>query len=123
MSNAVDPQFEAEDVGDATVARLLHREIRHPEAAVELGAQLRGLVEQHGRTRIVVDLHDCHYLGSTAFASLLNLGRLLTQHGGRMALCRVGPDIKVGARIIGIEQFAPMFDTEAEAIDHVSASS
>jgi anti-anti-sigma factor len=122
MSDAAELHFDAEDVGDATVARVRDREIRHPEAAVALGAQLRGLVEQHGRTRIVVDLHHCHYLGSTAFAALLTLGRLLMQHGGRMALCRVTPDVQIGARIIGIEQVAPMFDTEAEAIAHVTAA-
>ncbi|WP_169976870.1 STAS domain-containing protein [Tautonia rosea] len=121
MSDAFEPQFVAEDVDHATVARLKAREIRHPEVAVELGSQLRALVEQHQRTRIVVDLQDTRYLSSTAFATLLNLGRLLQQHQGKMALCNLDPDVMVGARIIGIAQVAPIFDSEADAIAHVSA--
>jgi anti-anti-sigma factor len=121
MSDPTDPQFQAEDVDGVTVARVTAREIRHPELAVALGAQLRGLVEEHGRTRIVVDLHDCRYLSSTGFAALLTLGKLLQQHDGRMAVCRVNPDVLVGARIIGMEKVAGFFDTEAEAISHVSA--
>ena len=121
MSDPAEPQFEAEDVDGATVARVTAREIRHPEVATALGAQLRGLVEEHGRTRIVVDLHDCRYLSSTGFAALLNLGRLLKQRGGKMAICRVHPDVRVGARIIGMEQVASFFDHESEAVSHVSA--
>ncbi|RUL87075.1 STAS domain-containing protein [Tautonia sociabilis] len=121
MSDPNEPQFVAEDVDAATVARITAKEIRHPEAATALGAQLKGLVEQHSRTRIVVDLDSCRYISSTGFAALLGLGRLLRQHGGRMALCRVDPDVLVGARIIGIEQVAPIFETESQAIAHVSA--
>ena len=118
---APEPQFLAEDVDQATVARLTSREIRHPEVAVALEPQLRGLVEEHGRTRIVIDLGPCHYLGSTAFAAILTLGKLLKKQDGKLALCGVDPDVRIGARIIGIEQVAPIFDTEAQAIAHVSA--
>ena len=121
MSDAFEPQFIAEDVDKATVARLKAREIRHPELAVELGAQLRALVEQHNRLRVVIDLRDTRYLSSTAFAALLNLGRLLQQHGGKLALCQLDPDVLIGAQIIGIAQVAPIFSTEAEAIAHVSS--
>lgn len=123
MADEFEPQFVAEDVDDATVARLTAREIRHPEIAVELGAQLRALVEQHNRLKIVVDLRDTRYLSSTAFAALLNLGRLLHQRGGKMALCRLDPDVTIGAQIIGIGQVSPIFETEDEAIAHVSSPS
>ena len=110
------PLIDPEDVGDATVARVLIDEIRDPEAAGVLGRSSGGSSTQHGRTRIVVDLNDFRYISSTAFAAILGLAKRLGEHGGKIALCRVHPDVLVGARIIGIEQFAPIHATEAEAL-------
>ncbi len=40
-----------------------------------------------------------------------------------MALCRLDPDVTIGAQIIGIGQVSPIFETEDEAIAHVSSPS
>jgi len=111
--------FESEDVGPVTVVHVQSREIRHPSAALEFGNQLRTLIEEHGRTRLAIDLKKTHYLCSTGFSALLTIARALKAMDGAIALCNLDPEVAVGARIIGIDRITPIFDDEDEAIEAV----
>jgi anti-anti-sigma factor len=49
-------------------------------------------------------------MSSTAFAVLFTTARMVEGKNGRLALCGLSPDVLVGARIIGLERAAPIFD-------------
>jgi len=120
--SAVDSSFfDLAESGDVAIVRMTVDIIRHPPQAQEFSSDLVELVEHYKRTRIVVNLHGTHYLGSSAFAALFGLAKRLDAVGGKLALCGLDADLLTGANILGLGTIVPIVPTEAEALEIVLA--
>jgi anti-anti-sigma factor len=105
------------------VLRVEVTSVRHPQAAQDLGAEVRTAVQRHPNTGVVLDLQKVDFLGSTAFAVLLGLARDLHQHGTRLALCGLHEDVARGSSIVGLERVLSVHATEADALKALAAGS
>ena len=115
MSNDPQPHIRVELDGGVAIARVLSREVRHPEPAQELGAEVASLVDR-GYPRILLNFADNRYLCSTAFAALLTAARKAQAAGGQVRISDMDPDVLVGAQIIGLGRLIPIHATEREAL-------
>lgn len=117
MSTTVHSYFDTEHVGGVAVARITSEEIRHPHEATGLSQQLADLVARDGVRHLLIDFSRNHYLGSSAFAVLLGLAQKLEAAGGRLKVCALDPNVRIGANIIGLGRLVEIFEDERSALD------
>lgn len=120
MAADYSDHFDAEDVDGVTVVTTTTELIRHPPQAQAFSEDLARLVNHDLRTKIVINLKATRYLGSSAFAALIGLSKLVSSKGGKLALCELDPDVMVGANILSLGSLVPIFETEKEAIAAVA---
>ena len=109
------PHFHASQHGAVTIVRATGPEIRHPEPASELGAEIWGLVQDKGRKAILLDLANVKYMSSTGFAVLLGLAEKIKTAGGVLKICGLNRDVAIGADIIGLGRHIQTFSDESDA--------
>jgi anti-anti-sigma factor len=93
-------------------------EIRQPEPALELGADIRKLVDQEKPRGILVDLGRVRYMCSTGFGALLEAFRTADAAGCRLKVCGLHPDVAVGANILGLGRVIETFADERSALQN-----
>jgi anti-anti-sigma factor len=98
------------------VVEILSRELNQPRFAQELGVQLGALLDARPSDRILLNFHKTKYMSSTSFATLLNFAKAVEAVGAKLAICAMDRDVRVGADILSLGQFIPIFDDEASAI-------
>lgn len=121
MSSAYSDHFDTEDVGGVTLVTTTTELIRHPPQAQEFSEDLARLVNHEMRTKIVINMSKTRYLGSSAFAALIGLSKLVNSKGGKLALCELDPDVMVGANILGLGTIMPIYEAEKEALEAVAS--
>jgi anti-anti-sigma factor len=86
---------QVERRGDAFCARLARSRLNETEIA-GLIEELEGLITEQGCRRLVVSLgpQPPEFLYSVFLAKLVHLQRVLREHGGEMALCEAGPEVR-----------------------------
>jgi anti-anti-sigma factor len=115
---AVDSNyFDLEEAGPVAIVKMTIPTIRHPPQAQEFSADLVDLVETYKRTKIVINFHGTHYLGSSAFAALFGLSKMITPLGGKLVLCEMDHDLLTGANILGLGHSATFCATQDEALE------
>jgi anti-anti-sigma factor len=86
--------MQADDLGDSTLVRFTAPRAALDERSTSLvGEQLLALVSRRRPRSLMVDFGNVDYLGSDALALLLRLRKELHAWGGRLALCRLGPQL------------------------------
>jgi anti-anti-sigma factor len=93
MSSAQGAGLEREDFGDVTVLRLKVAMLRTDEATEALFEQTYSLVDQAGRSRLVLNCDGLDFLSSMALGKLVTLMRKTRAGGGKLALCKVNRTI------------------------------
>jgi anti-sigma B factor antagonist len=86
-------RLEVEDVGGATVASFTDRKILDERNIQILGEQLFGLVDQQGKTNLVLNFAKVEYLSSAALGMLIRLRKKVLEAGGKLVLCGIDPQI------------------------------
>ena len=99
------------------------RELNQPELAQQFGSQLRALLAIRPADAMVLNFRKTHYMSSTAFGALLEFWKQTTQANVRLAICAMDPQVRVGADILSLGRFIPIFDDEADAIAEVKTPS
>jgi anti-anti-sigma factor len=110
-----DAHYEWGHVDGVAVVEITTEEIKHPEQAQELGAQLRSLL-QAGERRLLLNLRRVTYISSTGFAVLLAFGKAVKELGGEARIGSMHPEIRIGAGIIHLGDIIPIHEDEASAL-------
>lgn len=110
------PYFNLEDRNGVTVVAVTAEEMRHPDQAREFGADLRKVMNEGGKSDILVDLEPVRFLGSTALAVLLGVYRDLTAKGGRLRISSIDPDVLPGANISGLTRLVTCYASIDDAL-------
>src|SRR5262245_59288461 len=100
MSEAqVSQTLEREDFGDVTVLRVKVPTLTSDEPTEALFRQAASVVEDAGRTRLVLNLDGVVFLASAGLGQLVTLMRKVRSAGGRLVLCKVIRNIEELLRI------------------------
>ena len=91
------------------------------DSAHELGEALEGTLRM-GKTRIVVTLAECAFMGSAGWGQLLSFVRHLGNGSGSMVIAGLSPTVKASYDLLGLNEILPEAPSEAEAIRRLAKS-
>jgi anti-anti-sigma regulatory factor len=94
------------------VIEFLSQEIASPLHARELGEQLHSLIRSDLPRSYVIDFGNVRSLGSTAFGEIANFVRRV----GRVRVCHLGHSLRLGAALIGLDDWVEFADSRHAAI-------
>lgn len=86
-------RLEVEDIGDVTVVNFTDKKILDEQNIAVIGDQLFRLVDELGRTKLLLNFGNVEYLSSAALGKLITLNRKVNQAGGKLILCSIAPQI------------------------------
>ena len=85
--------FQAEQVGDITVVRFLHRGHLTGDAVEAVAGQLDRLVNEEGRLHLLLNLANVEGIASAMLGRFLTLHHRLLAAGGRLKFCGLSPAV------------------------------
>src|SRR5947209_20277665 len=86
-------RLEVEDIGDVTVVNFTDRKILDEQNIQIIGEQLFSLVDELGRTKLLLNFGNVEYLSSAALGKFITLNKKVNAAGGRLILCNTDPQI------------------------------
>lgn len=86
-------RLEVEDIGDITVVNFVDKRIIDSENIEIIGQQLMSLVDELGRTKLLLNFGNVELLSSAALGKLIILNRRVTEAGGKLVLCAIEKNI------------------------------
>jgi anti-sigma B factor antagonist len=101
-----------EDETEVLVIEFLSPEICGPLYGRELGAQLDSLIRPGAPRNFVIDFSNVRSLGSTAFGEIADFVRRV----GRVRVCHLDPMLRLGASLIGLDDWVEFCDSRRQAI-------
>jgi anti-anti-sigma factor len=85
--------LERRDDGPVTIVAFTIRRIIGPDDVQAIGESLESIVENEGRTRLVLDLGRVDFPSSAFLGRILWILIKLKSRGGRLALCGLSPEL------------------------------
>jgi anti-anti-sigma factor len=108
---------DVSQIGDATVVRLLDREIRGEAASNDLEPELTRLVSAEGAKCVLLDLGKVEFVTSSAIVQLIMLNSALANAGARLILCALRPEVYDAFSMMKLDTLFQIEDDEAAALD------
>ena len=108
--------LEREDTDGVTVARFLLSRLEGEAAAREIFELLYALVDQVGRSRIVLNMGRVETLDSSAIGKLVMLLHKVQRAGGRLALCKLERPIFDLMQMTHMDEIVPIYGDEQDAV-------
>jgi anti-anti-sigma factor len=106
-------------VNDVSVVVFEGRDsIFHAKEVEELSDELLRLVEEEGRTRLLLSLSGIQYLSSAMLVKLIALKKRVEQDQGRLVLCGLSPVLCDIFRVSKLDHLFEIESDEASALAH-----
>lgn len=86
-------KLEVEDIGEVTVVNFVDKKILDEQNIQVIGEQLFRLVDDLGRTKLLLNFSNVEYLSSAALGKLITLNKKVNATGGKLILCNIAPNI------------------------------
>ncbi len=108
--------LDREDLDGVTIVRYRMRRLFGEENCREVFALLYGLVDEVGRSRLVLNLAQVESLDSSAIGKLVLLNHKAQAAGGRLALCCLGPAVYQTLATMHLTGTFAVYPEEREAV-------
>lgn len=105
-----------EEIGEVTVASFTDKKILDEANIQVIGDQLFNLVDEDGRTRIVLDFTNVEYLSSAALGKLITLDKKVKAARGQLRLCAIRPEILEVFEITRLNKLFDIRTTQDDAL-------
>jgi anti-sigma B factor antagonist len=109
-------RLEVEDIGDVTVVNFVDRKILDEQNIQIIGEQLFSLVDQFGRTKILLSFGNVEFFSSAAHGIIITLNKKVQSAGGRLVLCNIDPGIYASFEIMKLVKFYYICRSEQEGL-------
>jgi anti-sigma B factor antagonist len=116
MAAGFDEFVRWSNVDGVAVFEVVVRELNDPTTAQRFGATLKKLIAVRASNRMVLDFQRTEYMSSTGFGTLLEFARAAGASKIRIALCGLTPSVRLGANILSLGRFIPIFEDAASAV-------
>jgi anti-sigma B factor antagonist len=110
-------RLDIEESGDVTIAKFVDKKILDEGNIQIIGNQLFSLVEDDGRSKIVLDFSNVEYLSSAALGKLITMDKKVKAAKGKLRLCNVRPDIYEVFAITKLNKLFDMHDNLEQALE------
>ena len=71
-----------------------------------------------GAKKILIDARDLEYIDSAGIGNIISIAKLIRNHGGDIILASPSIDIMTVFKVINLQNFIKIFNTQGEAINH-----
>lgn len=109
-------RLQVSDVGGVTVVRFVDGEIRGEANIEQFGQELLRLVQEDGRTNILLNFESVEYLSSAALVKLIALHKEVKNRGGQLKMCNISPEFYEVFAITKLNTLFDIVDKEQEAL-------
>ncbi|AGA31005.1 STAS domain-containing protein [Singulisphaera acidiphila] len=116
MATADFKHLEVSMVKEVAVVEIVSKDLRGPDLALELGAELTTVAGQEWAKQLLLNFRHVRFLSSTGFAVLAKLLNDAKATGQEVKLCELDPDVRIGADIIGLSKYVDIHDHESAAL-------
>jgi anti-anti-sigma factor len=113
--------LDVDQVGDCTVARFTRRTVLDTLAVEAVGARLRDLVRDGRCRKLIVNFTQVESLTSGMVGNFVALHKEVSEAGGRLGFCCVGPFLSHIFTICRIPGEVPIYMDEAKALADLGA--
>jgi len=110
------PPLGREDVGDVTALRVQVPMLRTDATTDAVFREAFALVEEAGRSRLVLNLDGVVFLASMALGKLALLTHKARAAGGRVVLCKVARSMEELLQTTHLADLLPLYADESEAV-------
>ena len=110
-------RLDIEDVGDITIAKFIDRKILDENNIAIIGSQLFGMIDEEGRTKIILDFSNVEYLSSAALGKLITMEKKVKAAKGKLRLCCIRPEIYEVFAITKLNRLFKIFEDQERALD------
>ncbi len=110
------PLIEISDVGTVTIVRFVDRSVIDMAVIDEVGVRLGTLVEELGRTNLLISFRGVDYVSSWMLGKLFTLHGNLKKVKGKLVLCEVSPRLLEVFEITGLIRIIPIVSDEATGL-------
>jgi anti-sigma B factor antagonist len=86
-------RLTVEQIADVTQVRFLDKRILDEPTIQAIAEQLFSLVEQEGKRKLLLNFDGVEYMSSAALGKLINLHKKMHSLQGKLAMCKVVPQI------------------------------
>ena len=74
-------------------------------------------VIEGGVKKIIINLNDLDFIDSSGIGILINTAKLIRTKNGEFVMCNASADIKNVFKIINLQNFIKVYNSEHEAVD------
>lgn len=110
-------RLDIEDVGEATIAKFIDKKILDEGNIQIIGNQLFGLVDEDGRSKIVLDFENVEYLSSAALGKLITMDKKVKAAKGKLRLCNIKPEIYEVFAITRLNKLFDIRESQEQALE------
>jgi anti-sigma B factor antagonist len=103
----VRPKISVEYAENATVVTFAEEKILEEEDIRALQESLMSVIEQGGRTNLVLDFGNVRFLSSAVLGLLIRISKKIYEREGALRLCNISPKIQ---EIFKITRLTKIFD-------------
>jgi anti-sigma B factor antagonist len=117
MSPEIRHHLRVTIVNDITVVGFTDlKDVFQPKDVQELSDELHRLVEEEGRTKLLLNLSGVQYLSSSMLVKLINLNRRIEQAQGQLMFCCLSPAMRDTFRVSKLDHLFEIFNDEASTL-------
>ena len=111
-------RLQVNQVNDVTVVRFVDRKILDEANIQELGQEMFRLVEEDHRQKLLLNFSTVEFLSSAALGKLITLHKKVKDHGGKLKLTNIRPEIY---EVFAITKLNKLFDIKDEEADGLAS--
>lgn len=113
-------RLEVEDQGDISIVNFIDRKILDEQNITKIGEDLFSLVDELGRTKILLNFNNVEYLSSAALGKFITLNKKVNAASGKLILCNISPDIHEVFEITKLDRLFTISKDEQAALQAFS---
>jgi anti-sigma B factor antagonist len=117
MSTGGQRRLDIEEIGDVTIAKFVDKKILDETNIQIIGNQLFGLIDEDGRTKIILNFSGVEYLSSAALGKLITMDKKARAAKVTLRLCSVRSEIYEVFAITKLNKLFSMFDDQEKALE------
>jgi anti-anti-sigma factor len=110
------PVLERQDFGDVSVLRIKVTTLQGDSTTDSLFEQAYAVVDEAGRSKLVLNLDGVVFLASMALGKLVRLMQKARQTGGKLTLCHVARNLEELLRVTHLSDVLLTYGDEQEAV-------
>jgi anti-sigma B factor antagonist len=110
-------RLDIDEVGDVTIAKFIDKKILDENNIQIIGNQLFSMIDDEGRTKIILDFTNVEYLSSAALGKLITMEKKVKASKGKLRLCCIRPEIYEVFAITKLNRLFKIYEDQERALD------